>query len=196
MFSEVELHFTQPGKDQWGAHTAETEVRLNRALSHISCRSPVCSLAKVGTRWKERRQNGERGDDRQTTPIHSSLDAFSHLFGISGLVFLWVLLKDIQARWDPTHERPGRRVYQKGTLDTCGEVWLYKLKNWMSLQRNTNYPDIPNMGCPWVFLFFSRQKVFFQRPELLTQAFTDLQVDVFCYSQEGTIFKIWITYGK
>lgn len=141
MFSEVKLNFTQPGKDQWRAHSAETEVRLSRALSHISRSSPVCGLAEVGTRWKERRQNGERGDDRQTTPIHSSWDAFSHLFGISVVVFLWASLRDIQARWDPALERPGRRVYQEGTLDTCGKVWLYKLKGWMSLQRNADYPD-------------------------------------------------------
>lgn len=173
MFSEVKLNFTQPGKEQRRAHTAETEVRLNRALSHISRSSPVCSWAEVGTRWKERRQNGERGDDRRTTPIHSSSDAFSHLFGISGVVFLWASLRDIQARWDATLERPGRRLYQEGTLDTCGKVWLYKLKGWMSLQRNMDYPDstpksVGSLGFPFL------SQVFFQWPELLTQTFTDL----------------------
>lgn len=97
MFSEAKLNFTQPGKDQWRAHTAETEVRLNRALSCISPSSPVCSLAEVGTRWKGTRWNGERDDDRWVPPIHSSSDAFSHLFGISSVVFLWASLRDIQA---------------------------------------------------------------------------------------------------
>lgn len=157
MFGEVKLNFTQPGKDQWRAPTAETEIR-----SHISCSSPVCSLAEVGTRWKQRRWNGGRGDDRQTAPIHSSSDAFAHLFGISGLVFLRALLKDIQARWDPTLERPGGRVDQKGTLDTCGKVWLHKLKSWMSLQRNINYPDsVPKSVGSLSFPFLSQAKGIF-----------------------------------
>lgn len=54
MFSEVKLIFTLLGKDQWRLHTAEREVRLNKALSHIS---PSNSVA-----W-QRWALDERGDE-------------------------------------------------------------------------------------------------------------------------------------
>lgn len=54
-FREVKLNFTQPGKDQWRAHPAETKVRLNRALSHISPNSPVCTWQ----RWAPDRNGGD-----------------------------------------------------------------------------------------------------------------------------------------
>lgn len=59
----------------------------------------------------------------------------------------------------------------------------------MSLQRNMNYPgSIPKSVVSLGFPFLSKAEVFFQWPELLTQTFADLQLDVFCYSQDGVLF--------
>lgn len=155
MFSEVKLNFTQPGKDQWRAHTAEMEVRLNRALSPISPGSLVCSVPEVGTRWKGRSWDGESGDDRWAPPIHSSSDAFSHLFDISRVVFLWASLRDIQA---------GEFLHLKGQEgeEFTREVHLTRVvkcgcinyrAEWASKEMWMTQPLSQNQWGLWVFLF-------------------------------------------
>lgn len=163
MFSGAKLNFTQPGKDQWRAHTAETEVRLNRALSHISPHFSVCSLAEVGTKWKGRRWNGEKADDRWVPPIHSYSDAFSHLFGISRVVFLWASLRDIQAGAILHLKGQEGAEFTREVHWTCSKARLYKVKGWVSLLGNMDYPSsilksVGSLGFP----FLSREKVFFQ----------------------------------
>lgn len=96
MFSEAKLNFRQPGTGQWWVHPAEMEVRVTwLCLSfHLA---PLAIAGRGGHRMKGEERRWWKGWWQMGPTIHSSPDVFSHLFGISRVIFHWASLRDMQA---------------------------------------------------------------------------------------------------
>lgn len=145
----------------------------NMALSCISPSSSGHSWQRWAPdeRWGEEVVKGVMTDGSHHTFLPRCV--FTSVWHFKGYFPLSITQRHA-GRWDCALERPGRRIYQGGTSYTCGKVWLYKLKSWLSLQRNMGYPaSIPKSLGSLGFPFPPREKVFFQWSELLTQTFAD-----------------------